>query len=166
MEKTTENTITAPSVSGDELAHLPKVQHVIKSLTKYVNGKKLYAPNNPRLIQFQQEFCDALKQFFVVDDELVLGVDQYEILWRGSRVYANDKRDDSLAFLLYKDGVGEITLHEAALAGEIDRFVQIITDDHVAGVRSEEDVVTRLWNADFDHISYRVMDDYLSSESM
>jgi len=149
---------------GDELAHLPRVQHVIKSLAKYVNGKKLYAANNPRLAQFQDEFRGALAEFFRVEGELVLTIDQYAILWRGEKVYENEKREESLAFLLYKDGVGEVTLHETALDAEIDRFVQIVAEEYLSSHRSEEDVVTKLWNADFEHISYRVMDDYLASD--
>lgn len=149
--------------TGDELAHLPRVQHVIKSLAKYVNGKKLYAANNPRLAQFQDEFRSALEEFFRVEGELVLTIDQYAILWHGEKVYESDKRDESLAFLLYKDGVGEVTLRETALETEVDRFVQIVAEEYLSSHRGEEDVVTKLWNADFDHISYRVMDDYLAS---
>jgi HEAT repeat protein len=79
-------------------------------------------------------------------------------------VYTNPKRDDSLAFLLYKDGVGEVTIRERVLDGEIDAFVRIITEESAAVVHSDEDVVTRLWNADFDHVSYRVIDDYLAAD--
>lgn len=163
MKNSQEHTDSASVGLDDHLAHLPRVQHVIKTLVKVVGAKKLYAENNPRLAQFNDELRDALRQFFGVDDALTISIEQYRILWHDEVVYQNEKREDNLAFLLYKDGVGEVTIHEGALDAEIDRFVQIITDES-KGDNQEDDAVTKLWNADFDHISYRVIDDYLAGK--
>ncbi len=165
MKTQLENTRPQGTAVEDDLAHLPRVQHVIKTLIKLVNGRKLYAENNPRLAQFTGEFRDALGEFFKVEDTLVLAIEQYSILWREEPVYTNEKRDDSLAFLFFKDGVGELTISAKALGDEADRFVRIIAEEFISSHRSEEDVVTKLWNADFDHIGYRVIDDYLSFET-
>jgi HEAT repeat protein len=73
-------------------------------------------------------------------------------------------RDDSLAFILFKDGVGEVTIGLGSLSGEIDEFVRIVTDESNSSIETDEDVVTKLWNADFDDITYRVVDDYLGSD--
>lgn len=154
----------AATAADEALEHLPRVEQVVKSLVKVVGGRKLYADNNPRLAQFVDELRAALGRFFEAEDELVLAVEQYRILWRGESVYANEKREESLAFLLYKDGVGEVTLRPHVLDHEIDAFVHIIAQESVSATRSDEDVVTQLWNADFDHISYRVMDDYLAAD--
>jgi hypothetical protein len=163
MENSQRHKDRASATLDEHLAHLPRVQHVIKTLVKVVGGKKLYAENNPRLAQFNSEFRDALKQFFSVDDALVISIEQYRILWHDEVVYTNEKRDDSIAFLLYKDGIGEVTIHESSLEGEIDEFVQIVAEDS-QGSNQDDDVVTKLWNADFNHISYRVIDDYLAGE--
>ena len=138
-------------------------ERVMKALSRLVNGRKIYAENNPRLGQFREELESALGQFFALDDELVLTIEQYAMLYGDSVVYENLKREDSLAFILFKDGIGELTLTAAAIGVELDRLVTILAEElfHVAG---DEDVVTRLWNADFQHIAYRVLDDYLSGE--
>ena len=157
-----ENNATA-TAEPDELAHLERVVDVLKSLVRLIHGRKLYAENNPRLQEFEEGLGEDLARYFKVEDELVLGVDQYSIRWREEVVYENEKREESIAFLLHKDGIGEISIGAGAVGGELGHLVQILTDEfHRAA--PDEDVVTRFWNADFEHISYRVLDDYLAGD--
>ena len=116
MNKNPENIPSGPdtALADDVQAHLPKVEHILTSLTKFIHGRKLYAENNPRLQEFSREFESSLKTFFKIEDELVLSIDQYSIFWHGGCVYENDKRDDSIAFLLHRDGIGEITIEGKA----------------------------------------------------
>lgn len=165
MNSNSDNKPSGPDAAlvDEELEHLPKVEHILKSLTKLIHGRKLYAENNPRLAEFSREFEASLESFFRVEDALVLNIDQYAIDWRGGRVYENPKREDNIAFLLHRDGVGEITIESKAVGQEIDRLVKILTDEYYQ-VSSDEDVVTKFWHADFNYISYRVLDVYLASE--
>ena len=141
----------------------PAAERVLKALARLVNGRKIYADNNPRLEQFRQELESSLRQFFEFEDELVLTIEQYAMHCGDAVVYENLKRDESLAFILFKDGIGELTVAPGAIGGEINRLVDILADE-LFNVAGDEDVVTRFWNADFDHISYRVLDDYLAGE--
>jgi len=136
---------------------------VLKALSKLVSGRKIYAENNPRLEQFREEFATTLRQFFEFEDELVLTIQQYSIHWGEVVIYDNPRREESLAFILFKDGIGELTIMPRAIGPETDRLVQILADE-LHHVGQDEDVVTRFWNADFENITYRVLDDYLASE--
>ncbi|HET6348259.1 MAG TPA: hypothetical protein VFH88_04170 [Candidatus Krumholzibacteria bacterium] len=139
---------------------VPAAERVLKSLAKLVSGRKIYADNNPRLKQFRAELATALREFFALDDELVLTIEQFAIQCHEQVVYENTRRDESLAFLMFKDGIGEVTITPPAIDNEIDRLARILADElHSSG--NDEDVVTRFWNADFQHITYRVLDDYL-----
>jgi len=140
------------------------VAGVLKALAKLVHGRKVYATNNPRLAEFQQELGDAFAAVFEREEQLVLTIEDNRILWCEQPVYKSDRREDSLAFLLYKDGIGEITINAEAVGPETDALVEILTSE-LHNRNSDEDVVTRFWNADFDHISYRVIDDYLGNEA-
>jgi hypothetical protein len=155
-----------PEAPVDGSASVPEAQaaeHVLKALTKLVNGRKIYADNNPRLAQFRDELATALREFFALEDELVLTIEQLSMHWHDHVVYENLRRDESLAFILYKDGIGELTILPAAIGDETDRLVRIFADELHQGSQ-DEDVVTRFWNADFQHITYRVLDDYLEPE--
>lgn len=151
------------AVTSDDLGRLPHVEQIIKSLTKLIHGRKLYAENNPRLVEFRKELVNSLNAYFRAESSLVLAIDQNSIYWREQTVYENEKREESIAFLMHRDGIGEITIDRPAIGEEMDRLVQILADEY-RNVSSDEDVVTKFWNADFEHISYRVLDDYLSVE--
>ena len=139
------------------------VERVLKALAKLVSGRKIYADNNPRLEQFREELATALRECFALEDDLVLTIEQYSIHWHDHVVYENLRRDESLAFILFKDGIGELTITAPALGDEVERLVRILADE-LHSANHEEDVVTRFWNADFQHIAYRVLDDYLEPQ--
>lgn len=142
---------------------LEKVRAVFSALSKFVLGKKIYAQNNPTLVKFGNEFDAALHDFFIEDDELVVSIDKFSLLWEDEIVYENDKRDESLAFLLYKDGMGELSIQRSVTPQEMEALVDLIKDE-VRNPSQDEDVVTRFWKADFENISYRVLDEYLVGE--
>lgn len=142
---------------------LEKVRRLLRCLVKFVQGKKLYAKNNPTLAKFARDFDSALQEFFEEEQELVLNVEKYSLSWRSHVVYENEKRDESIAFNLYKDGVGEISVRQGVPFREVEKLIDIIKDDN-RGHPANEDVVTRLWKADFEHIGYRVLDEYLLEE--
>jgi len=161
LSKDTKNTRGAerpapPSEAG-------AAEAILKALVKLVNGRKIYAANNPRLEQFRDEFESALHRWFERADDLVLTIEQFAIKVGEDVVYENASRDESLAFILFKDGIGEITLLPRAVGAETDALVRILADE-LYGTASDEDVVTRFWNADFESITYRVLDDYLAGE--
>ncbi|MDH3197158.1 MAG: HEAT repeat domain-containing protein [Candidatus Krumholzibacteria bacterium] len=163
MDRIAEQNTNVAGSSEEHAAQVERVEQVLKSLTKLIHGKKLYAENNPRLQQFREEFHDALARFFKFEEPLVLTIDQYVVRFGDVVVYENERREESIAFLLHKDGVGELSISAGAIGDETDQLVEILTDEyHSHG--SEEDVVTRFWNADFACIGYRVLDDYLSAE--
>ncbi|UCH84401.1 MAG: HEAT repeat domain-containing protein [Candidatus Latescibacterota bacterium] len=142
---------------------LEKARTIFSALSKLVLGKKIYARNNPTLIKFANEFDVALHDFFINEEELVVAVDKFAIRWAGEVVYENDKRDESLAFLLYKDGMGEVSIQRSVTSQEMEAFVDLIKDE-VRSTSQEEDIVTKFWKADFENISYRVLDEYLVGE--
>ena len=157
---------TKPNVTVEDQVppeHISAAEQVLKALTKLVAGRKIYAANNPRLEQFRHEVGTSMRRFFEFEDDLVLQVDQFTMRWNDHVVYENPRREESLAFLLFKDGVGELTFRPKSVGEEVERLVEMLADElHSLG--GDEDIVTRLWNANFTHISYRVLDDYLDQQ--
>ncbi len=156
----------ATQLNGEcSLNSLEKVRTIFTSLSKYINSKKIYSINNPNLVNFSQSFRDACEAYFTDEEELLLTIEQYSILWRDQVVYENEKRDESIAFLLYKDGVGELSIHRPLVFEELEKFVDIIKDE-TRNYSTEVDIVTKLWRSDFECIRYRIFDEYFAGESM
>ncbi len=146
-----------------DLDSLDKVCEIFRSLSKYIHGKKIYSSNNPNLDNFAQSFRGACKAYFENEEELLLSIEQYQILWRNQVVYENEKRDESIAFIFYKDGVGEISIQRSVSLQELELFVDIIKDE-THNYLPETDIVTKLWRADFENIQYRIFDEYFSED--
>jgi hypothetical protein len=143
--------------------NLQRVRHILKCLAKFISGKKIYAENHPTLAKFAKAYRESFRDYFETEDELVLCVERSTIKWEDEVVYENDKREESIAFLLYRDGVGEITITGDVPDEELDQLGNILKDEFHR-VADEQDIVTKLWSEDFDFISYRVLEDYLAGE--
>src|SRR5689334_8454533 len=91
-----------------DLRNLDKVRGIFASLAKFVGAQAIYQSNNPNLVKFARAFEDAFRSYFEDEAELLLTVSQYQLLWREQVVYDIGPNTESIAFLLYKDGVGEL----------------------------------------------------------
>lgn len=145
------------SAKGD-LRNLGKVRVIFTSLSKYINAKTIYTSNNPNVSNFAHAFYEALRVFFEDEKELLLTIEQYQIKWRDEAVYDNNKKAESFAFLLYKDGVGEISFQSSVKPAELEQFVDLIKNE-IYNPSAHLDIVSRLWQAEFTNISYRVFDE-------
>jgi len=163
MNVQTDNPTTRATESPDDVRNLEKVRAFLTALIRYVAGRKIYAKNNPTLAQFASTLKDAINSFFAEEDELVLTIEKSVIKWCGSVAYEKEERDESLAFLLYKDGIGEVSFHKGITDDEITRFADVVKGEF-GNISLGEDTVTKLWRADLENINYRVLDEYLVGE--
>jgi hypothetical protein len=159
FEKRTPHAATSEATADS----IHRVKHVLKCLAKLISGKKIYAENHPTVAKFAKAYRESLRDYFELEYELVLSIERTVIKWEDEVVYENDRREESLAFLLYRDGVGEITIARDVSDDELDRLGDILKDEFHSAT-DEQDIVTRLWREDFEFISYRVLEDYLISE--
>ncbi len=155
---TVGNNIHATESANKNLAHLDKVRAIFASLSKYIHAKTIYASNNPHVGKFAGVFYDSFKTIFKHEKELVLTIEQYQIRWNDEVVYNNTEKNTSIAFLLFKDGVGEITIYSAVKQTELDHFVDLIKNE-IYNPSAHLDIVSRLWQAEFKDIHYRVFDE-------
>jgi len=135
-----------------------KVRAIFAALSKYIHAKQIYASNNPNLRNFASAYHESFRTFFADEKELSLTIEQYRINWRDEVVYDNEENAESLAFLLYKDGIGEIIFQSSVTPSELEQLVDLITNE-IFHPSAHTDIVSRLWQLDFASISYRVFDE-------
>ena len=130
----------------------------MRVLVKAVRAQQLYAANNP----MHKGALDALRLAFTAVwaemPELVLAVGEMEFQWSGVPVLAEaTKSSDNLAWLFYKDGVRELRFTKGVEDTEIVRLLEIIMRARRATV-DDDDLVTMLWEADLNGLTYGYMD--------
>src|SRR4051812_17508878 len=130
----------------------------MRLLVKAIRAQQLYAPNNP----MHKQAIDALRNGFAnvwaETPELDLKVGETELQWSGVSVLADPvKSGDSLAWLLYKDGLRELRLAKGVEDGEIIRLLEILGRARKATI-DDDDLPTMMWEADFTTIGYSYRD--------
>ena len=134
---------------------------VVQHLTKTAKTLKIYLSNNP----IHQKFINSLFEKFSAHLEdygpLRLRIKQFELLCSGQAVYENLNRLESLAFRLFIDGLREVSFHPGLEKEEMISFLQILgkEGDADAAEDPDDDIVTLLWEKNFAHIQYILVDD-------
>jgi len=154
-----------PSAEPEIVEELASTEDLIRSLLKAIKAFKLYQTNNPILSRQIEELTTKFKNHLDRYQTLNLGIGEYKLFFRGEPVYENKDMKESLAFLLYKDGVREIRFLKGIEDQEISDFLDVLRRSEQAS-RLEDDIVTLLWQKDFAHISYVATDEFMESNAV
>ncbi|RJQ50494.1 MAG: HEAT repeat domain-containing protein [Nitrospiraceae bacterium] len=139
---------------------LDKVKNIIRIIPKARKISRLYPQNNPVCMKTMQEVYDRFDDFFGNADTLRLQFGKNSIFYNSESVYHNPERMDNLALLFFKDGVRELTFKKGMTHAELGDFLRIISRDF--DMDMEDDLVTILWEKNFENISYVVEDSFLA----
>lgn len=134
-----------------------EVEEFFLTLAKALRAFQLYDRNNPVYHRFLSNLRQAMGRLWRGQDRLPLLVEEDRITWQGEEVYRNPSRAESLSFLLFRDGVRELTLKKGLEQEEVEGFLEVLhRARHARG--DADDLVTLLWDQDFRFVEYGVMD--------
>lgn len=156
-------TTSVPAKTADDELDEPSfpivyVTDLLKAFVKAVRATQMYLPNNP----MHARALDAVKEAFAAvwqhTDQLVLQVVETHLDWEGRIVLDEGERtSDNVAWLLYKDGIRELTMlkgfehEELAMLFDLLQRVRKATDD-------DDDLLTLMWEREFVTLQYRYVD--------
>jgi hypothetical protein len=146
--------VTEPTEPVAEVeVDLAPVEALLQSFLKGLRAAQLYLPNNP---VYQTAIENARKTFAPVwelTDELVVVVLESELRWEGHSVLSQP-RSESLAWILYKDGVRLLKLAQGVEDEELVRLLDVINKARTLPPDADDDLLTLLWEQDFQFIKY------------
>ncbi len=134
------------------------VAEMLKVFDKTIKAHQLYLPNNPTYQKALAAAKAAIEPIWEHTGSLVFTVTDTQFKWYG--VVVNDhpeKGGDSLPWLLFKDGLRELTLFPGFEDEEMERFLAIIPRVRHAQPH-EDDLLTILWEQDFQTLRYRYVE--------
>ena len=143
----------------DDPSTLPigEVKELFVSLGKALRAQQLYDANNPVYQRFVAQLGQGLSDLWGKMDRLQVQVEEDRFTWMGEEVYKRATRSDSLAFLLFKDGVREFTLLEGLEKHELPALLQVL--NRARDLRPEgDDLLTILWESDLRYFTYGYVD--------
>lgn len=135
---------------------LDEVQNLVVTLGKALRASQLYDENNPVYKRFVKALSDEFTALWSEMDEIALHVSEDTLTLDGEEVYSSATRSDSLAFLLYKDGL-RVVQFEPGFERQVPRFLDVLNQARHAR-EDDDDLLTLLWEAELDCFQYRYVD--------
>lgn len=154
-----ENLEPGAALDWSDPSTLPvdEVRALFVVLTKALRAHQLYDENNPVYQRFVSQLGESLQALWGRMDRLPISVEENRLMWMGEPVYESDSRTDSLAFLLFKDGIREFTIHERLETHELELFLKVL--NKARDLRPEgDDLLTVLWEIDLKYFTYTYVD--------
>jgi hypothetical protein len=141
---------------GSELAlPLAQVEDLVRTLAKGLRAFQMYLPNNPIYQRAEQALQHAFLPIWSSTQQLGLSVVETDLVWEDQVVYHQPSKSESLAWMMYKDGMRFLTLKPGVENGEILQFLQIVSRARLLPSDAPDDLLTLLWEQDFLHIEYQ-----------
>lgn len=137
---------------------------LIQTLLQTLKSFRLYEANHPILGKFLERLKRDFDLYFEEFDAFTLSVGEYKLFYRGKIIYENQDIKESLAFFFFKDGIRELKFLRGLEFNEILDFLRIVKKSETVS-RMEDDLVTLLWEKEFPHIHFTIVDDFLEGEA-
>jgi hypothetical protein len=150
---------------GSDLA-LPvtQVEELVRTMAKGLRAFQMYLPNNPMYQRAEQAIQHAFLPIWSSTQQVGLSVVETDLVWEEQVVYHQPNKSESLAWMMYKDGMRFLTLRPGVEDGEIIRFLQLVTRARLLPSDAADDLLTLLWEQDFLNIDYQFAE--IISDSM
>jgi hypothetical protein len=137
-----------------------EAKDILQSLMKAKKTLRMYPENNPVYVKTLEDTYARFKSFFDYKDAFTLKIKQNSIYYDSEQIYFNSEKEDNLALFFFKDGLRELTFNKDLPPQELEEFLKIIALDFDREM-VDDDVVTLLWERDFQNIRYLVDEAFL-----
>ncbi|MFZ3123165.1 MAG: HEAT repeat domain-containing protein [Thermodesulfovibrionales bacterium] len=138
-------------------------KEIVQALLKAKKTFRMYPETNPMYAKIIEDTHAKFRNFFDYRNELTFKIKQNEIFCDSEQIYSNPQKEDNIALFFFKDGLREITFKKGFSVKELEDFLEILTVDYDREVL-DDDVVTLLWERDFQNVKYVVDEAFLTEE--
>lgn len=145
------------------MSEVAPIKDFLQMLLKTKKLVRMYPENNPMYIKAINDMYEKFEEVFQdIGNDIVLHIRQYEILHDDKQVYYNPEKTDNLALFFFKDGIRELKFFRGLNKEELEVFLKIISLDEKELI--DDDIVTLLWEKDFQYIRYVVDESVLTED--
>ncbi|MBI1723517.1 MAG: HEAT repeat domain-containing protein [Gemmatimonadetes bacterium] len=134
------------------------IEELLQALAKALRAHQLYLPNNPVYQKAIETLRQAFQPIWEATDDLVLDVAEGDLRWEGNVVYSSTSRGESIAWVFFKDGVRSVTLLPGVERDEIVGLLDVVHRARSMQSEDSDDLLTLLWEKDFQRIRYVFQD--------
>lgn len=138
----------------DQALGVASVEALMQAIVKGLRAVQLYLQNNPVYQKALENIRLAFDAVWEYCDELEFVVHETEFHWEGAPVLSQPTKSESLAWVLYKDGIRFLALRRGVEAQEIVELLRVIQKARTLPADAEDDLLTLLWEQEFEFIRH------------
>ncbi|MFA6055288.1 MAG: HEAT repeat domain-containing protein [Thermodesulfovibrionales bacterium] len=142
------------------IEEIKEAKDLLQCIIKAKKTLRMYPHNNPVYVKMLDESYLKFKNFLDYKETFALKIRQNSILYDAEQIYSSAEKEDNLALFFFKDGLRELTFKKGLSHEELEEFLKITALDFEREVM-DEDIVTLLWEKDFQNIHYIVDEAFL-----
>ncbi len=130
------------------------IEDLLRAVWKSARAFQMYLPNNPMYQRAEDSLRGAFVPVWETVDEFSLTINETDIVWEEDIVYQQTTKSESFAWMLYKDGMRQLTLRRGVERKEILTLLDLFSRARVLSADAGDDLLTLLWEHDFEYITY------------
>jgi HEAT repeat protein len=142
------------------IEEIKEAKDLLQCIIKAKKTLRMYPDNNPVYVKTLDESYLKFKNFLDYKEAFTFKIRQNSILYDAEQIYSSAEKEDNLALFFFKDGLRELTFKKGLSHEELEEFLKITALDFDREVM-DEDIVTLLWEKDFQNIHYIVDEAFL-----
>ncbi len=135
-------------------AAIAPVEEMLHLFSKGLKAKRLYMDNNPVYQQAMKDLQSSFEAIWNDRESLTLELSETELICDEKSVLRETTKADSIAWILHKDGIRSFTLDPGVEETELLLFLAVINKARALPPESEDDLLTLLWEEDFQLLRY------------
>ena len=129
-------------------------QDLMVELIRAFKVRRLYDPGHPQRRESEETSAARIAALLASQGAIEFEVESDRLLFGGEPVYEQDEGRESMAYLLHREGLRQISFYEGLTGEELGNFLDDVAAAAQAGAEEEFDLVARLWERNFVHIRY------------
>jgi hypothetical protein len=156
--------VTGPDavIHEDELPEPPfdtsVVTDTMRLFAKAVRAHQLYLPNNPMHVRAMVALRESFAKLWDHTESVTLQVTDSDFRWFARPVLEEPGRSsDSLPWMFFKDGIRELSVQREFERDELMVLLGMIQRARL-GSADDDDLLTLLWEHDFNFLQYKYVD--------
>lgn len=131
-----------------------KITELTNDLIKSIKAAQIYQITHPSFKNFFNQLFENLVEFLKTTYQITFQIERFSIRYENYVVYEETEKDLSIAFRLFRDGIREIRFNEGITADELLIFLEVISRTD-----RDQDIALNLWECDFSHITFYVVEE-------
>jgi HEAT repeat protein len=137
---------------------------VVHELIRAFKVRRLYDPGHPQRRESEEHSGARIAALLEESGGIDFVLESERLLVDGMPVHEQPEGRDSIVFLLYREGVRQLSFYPGLTGDELGVFLDEVAAAALAGAEDEFDLVARLWGRHFVHIRYAFVEELLDQD--